>query len=269
VNRGRTRSQRIRRQKFGGSVALLVGCLAIVAVIAAYFTLGDTPVDNKGCAPSGPSSVTVVIVDSTDALTPVQQLALKNELTNLIDQIPIGGGIQFWRVAPTATALPAPADDMRCNPGKRASPWTSNPAQVEAIYRERFEAPTKQLAAKLAEGQPETASPIMETVQTVGLKVFAAPRFVSTARRRLIVASDLIQNSPSFNQLTSVGSFESFRTSDLFQKLSAPLNGVDVEVLYLRRAGSPQGQQHIEFWQQYVAASGGSLVHLKSITGLS
>jgi len=263
----RTRASRIRRQNTVG-VLLLSGVGLIFAIgFAVYMTIDRSR--QHGCAAAGPSSLTAVIVDSTDQLTAVQRLALENELIGVVDNLPVGGGIQFWRVAPSSKHVPEAEGAVVCNPGKTTSQWTGNPAKVQKSYQNNFYTPSVATVRRLVSAHSEAESPIMETIQAVALRVFGAPEFAAVKDRRLVLASDLLQNSPTLNQLATVGPFEEFRHSDGFERVAAPLNNVNVEVLYLRRERSPQGKVHIEFWQSYIAANGGILIHLKSIAGVS
>jgi hypothetical protein len=79
--------------------------------------------------------------------------------------------------------------------------WIGNPKQVEKYYNEHFYQPMLDTVTELATGRSEPESPIMETIQAVGLRVFAAPRYAAATSKTLVIASNLLQNSPAFHQL--------------------------------------------------------------------
>src|SRR5687768_12635450 len=74
----------------------LIGLLSILLVGAAGFlvwlTRGSSPYDGVDevtyCREEGPRSVTVVLIDATDPLTPQQEGRLIIELTKLREQVP-------------------------------------------------------------------------------------------------------------------------------------------------------------------------------------
>jgi hypothetical protein len=175
-------------------VASVAGVSVLGALVFAYLTLEPERILANGCPAAGPERVTVVIVDATDELSAVQRVALANELVGIIAEIPVGGGIQMWRVAASALEVPSPAAEIVCNPGKVVSQWTGNPSRVEKRYREVFEIPLAHLARTLTEERASSQSPIMETIQAAALKVFGAPQYSTVKVKTLIVASDLIQN---------------------------------------------------------------------------
>jgi hypothetical protein len=267
MKRERTRRARIRRHNAWGVILVVLSVVFLGALVAAWLMSRDR-LRADGCPQSGPASVTVALVDATDALSSVQRVALENELTKIIDSLAVGGALQFWRVAPTAGDIPSPLAGAICNPGKTVSAWIGNPVKVAERHKKLFYEPSIGQVRELAKGTPERESPIMETIQAIALRTLSAPASSSAHAKRLIIASDLLQNSPTLSQLKGVSSFDAFHESDGFKRVAAPLQGVEVKVFYLRREHSPQGKQHIAFWQAFLAANGAALKELISIAGI-
>jgi hypothetical protein len=201
MKRRRTRPARVRRENALGAVLFMGGTLAIASLLILRAMLNPGKLDARGCPAGGLKTITVAIVDATDELSGVQKLSLQNELQTVVDSVPVGGGLEWWRVARSASEVPRPWKDMVCKPPKTVSWWIGNPKQVEKYYNEHFYQPMLDTVTELATGRSEPESPIMETIQAVGLRVFAAPRYAAATSKTLVIASNLLQNSPAFHQL--------------------------------------------------------------------
>src|SRR5438045_1309306 len=92
------RNDRIRRKNAAGVAGIIV---VAIAVLVGFVIAGPWRPPHSGCLDTGPRSLTVIAIDATDALHEVQRLAVRNELTAVIDQIPKNGGVQVWRIAPS------------------------------------------------------------------------------------------------------------------------------------------------------------------------
>jgi hypothetical protein len=71
------------------------------------------------------------------------------------------------------------------------------------------------------------------------------------------------------SQYSKPEAFTRFHETPYYIQVRPNLDGVRVEILDLRRidAAKTQGKSHIEFWQQFFAASGGNLDDVVSIQG--
>jgi hypothetical protein len=221
-----------------------------------------------GNCPSGePDGMTVLLVDSTDSLGEAQRLDLRNQLLAEVANTPRGGAVQLWRVA-AGGEVPAPASELTCNPGSEANPWIENEHRIARNYNDRFRKPLELQLEALIEGQSDRESPIMETVQAIALRTMTST-MRSRGQRRLIIASDLLQNTSLYSQVRTIEPFAAFKTSQAFQAVSGPLNGVSVELHYIRRRNPVQGREHIEFWQAFFASQGATLARVVPVAGLN
>ena len=83
--------------------------------------------------------------------------------------------------------------------------------------------------------------------------------FDSTAGRRLVVVSDLLQNVPGYSHYQSPPDFEQWRGTPYAREfLDLSLLGVRVDILYLKRevTRSLQTRGHVTFWEEYFHAVG-------------
>jgi hypothetical protein len=220
------------------------------------------------CPVSGLSGLTVLLVDTTDPLTPVQEADLRNHLEHIKQSLPKYSAIEVYTVSQPSAGLLKPLGARVCNPGdgRDASTLTSNPRLIKEKWDQRFSQPLEALFTKMLSTPSADESPILESIQSVAVTAFGSLS-ESTTSRHLIVISDMLQNVPEYSQYKQSGTFEELRRTQYYRRVSADLRGVEVELYYLRRNNTLQGAKHIEFWEQYFRESGATLVHVVALQG--
>jgi hypothetical protein len=250
-----------------GVVGLVVVLLVIVGGL--WFANGHTVAHPDNCEAGGPTGITVIAIDATDVLNEIQRLALRNELTDIVERLPVNEGVQIWRVAPSEGAVPDAAGPLICKPERTGNPWRQNPKQVERRYVVRFQEAVFNEIDEFIKAGSEPQSPIMESIQAIAIRTFDLPEYHDVRRRTLVVASDLMQNTSTLTQLHGVEPFEKFAATQNYRRVVARLAGVHVELLYLQRTNSPPFKRHIEFWQRYFADAGATVERVKPVAGVS
>src|SRR5262249_17302583 len=144
-----------------------------------------------------------------------------------------------------------------------------NPTLLAKHWQERFAAPLDAAFEQMMTPRAaEKYSPIMETIQSVALTAFE--RVPTVSARRLVMASDMIQNTREFSQYSSRGvSFVEFQRTPYFNRVRCDLGDSNVTILYLNRDATPaiQGKDHINFWRDYLAAMNGRLDRVVRLAG--
>ena len=263
------RGDRVRRKNAVGIAILVIFAISFAVVGWLRFRTSSVTRDANNCRPEGPESITVVAVDATDVLDAIQRLALTNELTTVVDSIPLDAGVQVWRVAPSETAVPDAAGPLLCNPGEKANRWLENENLVKRRYLERFRQPLLSQLDQFVQAKSSPQSPIMESIQAIAIRTFDQPQYRNITDKRLVIASDLIQNTATYSQLHSIEAFDRFAQSVAFHRLAPRLNGVRVSLLYIQRPTSPNFKQQIEFWQQFFFKAGASLDGVRPVAGMN
>jgi hypothetical protein len=265
-------SRRKRRQDFLGWLLILVSFLAVAGFVYFYHGAVSRAVllnpDNM-CPQAGPHSITVVLIDMTDPLDAVQHEDVRKQLEDIKDSVPRYGEIELFTVAPAGGTLLSPKL-VACNPGRGSeiNPMYGNPTFVEKRWHTAFSDRADEVLGTLLQSQTLATSPIMESIQQVGVQAFVG-RSVENIPKQLIIVSDMLQNTSGVSQYRGTESFEDFRRSPYYMTVRPSLSSVDVTILYLRRmnASRLQGRRHIEFWEDYFRDAGASLVDVKSIQG--
>ncbi len=264
----------------GGSSGWLIGGIAAaIGVLLAggawlYFKSEELRVAADAetlCRTDGAlPEVSVVLLDLSSALSDVQKLDLKNELTRIRDGVPRFGRIEIFAVDDHAPRVLQPLLEL-CNPGRGED--MSEIYQNPQLARQRWErdfARTLDAAIEKLLGTPEAAtSPIFEAIQAVALRTFDDPALDDVPSRRLVLVSDLMQNVPGkLRMYDGIPAFDELARSPYWLDVKAELERVDVTVLYLQRPSSQRTwQPQVDFWSRYFEAQGASIERVLPLSG--
>ncbi len=152
-----------------------------------------------------------------------------------------------------------------CKPddGSDANWLYENETLLRGVFEKRFAQPLTALVDRLLKPAQAPASPILETIRAVSL----LPSFrEAEERRKLIVVSDLLENTARYSHYTTTPDYQDFRRSPYGASVLPSLHGVDVELVYLpnKRAHRRQGSAHLAFWQSYLTEAGARTVQVIS-----
>lgn len=238
-------------------VLLVLGGLGAAAVATSRATRIDA---STLCATTGPSAVTVVLIDATDSISSVQRTAIINRLNKIDRQLKANERLAVFEISPGANPL-TPAFSM-CRPAAAAetSALTGNKKLASQKYDGTFKPAVAATLSSLLNKAPAAGSPIMEAIQAASVSTFQASDLPDEAPRRLVVVSDMLEHGPAGSQYGSLPDFDDYKASPQFARATSDLTDVDVIVLYLRRddGASVQGINHIDFWARWFAAQGAS-----------
>lgn len=249
-----------KRQGWAGLAMIAAAILALAALVAFRLWLPE-PV----CT-AAPTALYAVLLDSTSHLSEAQRLDLGNRLRSIAREMPAGARLQFWKVAPTGDGVPMALGEPACKPDPNPNEWIQNKNQAQEALREFDEALKQQIDAGLnAQEQPE--SPILESLQAIWLRFLGSDRYDTDVERHLIVASDLVQNTPALSFYRGLPMTEDLRRNTRYQSLRVPLNGTDVTVLYMRHNDGVKTGRLIELWEWVFGDMGASLNKVARITG--
>jgi hypothetical protein len=204
-------------------------------------------------------SVTAIVIDNTDVLSPIQKRSLETQLRAVVEKVPRHGKLELYAIESTKAGTVAPRFSM-CSPGRKeeVSEWTENPERTAKQWREKFQEPALSTISGLLQSPKRDSSPIMETIQSVSLTSLSDLAVSHRAQRSLIVASDMLEFGADLNMYKGVPNAEEFMRSDAFRKLKGNLRGVEVSILLFRRASAAhiQNDNFIQFWGTFFDKQG-------------
>lgn len=271
ARRSSAAARRARAAQTKTAFKLAAVIAVLVAIGSAYFIVASSrrSLDEVTLCPSDVDAVTVLLVDLTDPLTLPQRQDLQNQLESLRNQIPRYGKLTILQVSPTTRQLLNPLI-TRCNPGAPSdeSEWTGDPEALRRMREEGFEAPLERTFSQLTEASGARQSPIMESIQSAALTELQRPELADKPRR-LILISDLLQNTEDFDFYGLLPDAQVVIDSPAFRSLRTDLRGVDVELWMLQRpdAARTQPRRLIELWDQIIRAQGGTVTRAYNVSG--
>lgn len=174
---------RATKWRFGVTGLLLAGMLAATAYES------SKPVKGKDMCTGKPGGNVAILVDHSEAITPTTRDEIRRRVVQLVGDRKL--------VKPndrvSVFLMDGRLDSVKpvftfCRPDEEGNPLIENPEVLAALFQKVF---VEKLAASVDQpAQGATNSPILET-----LSVISRTGFFDTDRRRLVVFSDLIQNS--------------------------------------------------------------------------
>jgi hypothetical protein len=271
---GRYKSAKEKRdeaQKRSAYVKIVLVVIALCGLLGAYVMVmrGRKSLDAVTQCPASPESITVLLVDVTDSLTIPQRQDFINQLERLRTTIPRYGKLAIFKVDPFSDQLLNPVIE-RCNPGTadEVSEWTGNKELAAKRWKEGFEAPLGQAFREIMGASNALQSPILESIQSVALTQMKNQASEGKPRR-LIIASDLLQNTARMSFYRDLPTPESAVASGGFRMLRTDLSGVEVELWMLQRPDSKERQpaQLRLVWETMIGEMGGRVVREYNVSG--
>lgn len=184
------------------------------------------------CPLTGSQSSALVLIDKTDPLTAAEQASVRSLIAAEAAAVQRGDRITVrllrQKEGGSETALDTVAD--LCNPGAEGNPLFENPKRVAARYRSAFQEPLEEALASVRDAGSAPASPIAEAIHESLAAVPEGPG----QRLKLIVVSDLMENSPEASAYTGTLSEAALRKAVQPAAL-ARLRGAEVRILLLAR----------------------------------
>ena len=259
-------SPRRRSQRPKAPFIALAVVLAALAALVAVALIPRAEYDPDSLCPTdGEYPRTAILIDSTDSLSTSQVKSIREEINALRNRLALNEWVGIFVLDEDDLTLPAPVVAL-CNPGNEstANPLYENPMQIQRRFDQEFRKPIEEAVEELADLPPKPTSPIFEMVRAVALD----RDFDSTRKRRLIVISDMLQNTAVYSHYRGDADFERWQgTNHAKEFLQLSLLGVEVEILYLKRpeVRSLQTHGHVAFWESYFDAVGAEVNTLKPL----
>lgn len=263
--------KRRNQEQRKGVFLIVVVAIAVIGVAAAYFAAVDNQrvLDPTTLCPQDPSSVTVLLVDVTDPMNLPQQQDFLNQLTKLKNSIPRFGQLTVMRVDSTGETLLTPII-TRCSPGTGSDTddIKGNPQKVQKQWEDGFAEPLDVAFKSIVRASGADQSPIIESLQSVALTEFQKPGREDVPKR-LVIASDLLQNTQGISFYKKLPTPEDFVRSEAFRRVRTDLRGVDVELWQLQRLDAARTQPRAlsELWERAIAEQGGMITRLYNVSG--
>jgi hypothetical protein len=269
--RYKTQSARRADAKKYRSMAGVVAILLAVLAGGVWYVQARNDrlsIDGHLCPPD-PASYTAVIVDVTDPMTLPQRQDLRNKFEELKNDVPKGGRFAIFKVDATNDQLLTPVFE-KCNPGDASdvSELSSDPKGVQKQYDEEYEQPLNEALKSVVLASSSDTSPILQSIQSVTLTELKDPKGKGKSRR-LIVVSDLLQNTRGLSVYRRIPRADEVLNSSEFATARTDLRDVDVELWMLQRPDFTETQPRTrpDLWDRLISVQGGNVTSVYRVSG--
>ncbi len=272
-----TRNNRnYRRQKSkterNGRIIGIIAIIFSIAVGGGIVYLMNTQIDVDEvtlCPIDGAIATTVVIIDATDSFNAIQKNSIEIELNKVRSATKKHESIQIFNITDEVGSLLIPTFNA-CNPGsgEGANFLYENEELINKLWNENFSNPLNMALEQATLKASYASSPILESIQSVAGASFGVVH--ENTPKKLVIVSDMLQNSEMINFYKGIPSFESvYQSNNLSSMSSLYLKGVDVTILMLNRPNRAelQNNTNVLFWERYFTSQGARLVSVKRIDG--
>jgi len=243
----------------------IIGTLLFAAGIAIIVFLGRSLLQDRahkemlnGNCKIDQDFVTVVLIDDTDPIIREERNEAEEYIKSLAKDAPRYSRFVLYTLSKaTSEKADKPVPELEtCNPFGKKDRADFLKEDKTALKRERsnFLYNIEKITQNLLNVETKDFSPIMEGIQSVAVAEFF--HLKSEAERHLLIVSDMLQHTKSFNMYTErQQEFERFKRKPYYRSLKTKaLENANVSVFTLTRDTKAQNE-NIErfrlFWEEY------------------
>jgi hypothetical protein len=231
----------------------LIGILLIISVILIFIILISVYAYAR-FTPASISQYNVYIVDVTSKLSPQQKGELINHFEKYINESPKNSWHELYIVDLVEDELLKPLLTLKSTftLSESKNYLTSNPAKHKEFWLKNFVEPFKLHIEKTFNALGSSKSPILESIQSTAITCLNKPEAVNTPRR-IILVSDLMQNTEGMNFYQGIPPFENLIQNEYYRKTRTNLKGVSFEIWKLNDNLSQKDRNKlIELWSKII-----------------
>lgn len=254
-------------------LSALIGAIAL-GLVGYLFALKEplVPTDKETLCPlDGPRAITTIVVDRTDSISLTTKSQIESRIHDVLKSLQTGEELSLYEVADASSLILEPTV-LICSPQDPAEvdPLTGSVPLAKRKWAEKFLAPVDAVLSKLLSEQEAPVSPIMESVQAISIM-----RFDSASRRdlprRMIVITDMLQNSEAISFYRGVPDAEQFLSSKKGLGLKAEFHGAKVELWLIQRNHQAQGDGNgvAAFFARWVQHNKGEIARISRLAGMN
>ena len=275
MGRDARRRAEAKARRLSTMLPLGVGALLLAGVVAFYQVGTRVPeIDDRLCPKAtGPAGATVLLLDTSDPLTPKHRAELERLAGQIAsersDRLGIAPG-ELLAVYELAQDPGAPKQLFEvCRPFKNPKDrtWRDEIHQGRTYAERDWERFEEALASGFPEreSEPQPTSPLLETIAVLAARHVPGKRGDDEFKVHLVVFSDLLQHSPRFSHYGSYPEARDMRRRA--RDLLTDLTGAQVSLFRLERPkyAKWQTERHYYWWTELVQEQGGQIEWQESI----
>lgn len=219
-----------------------------------------------------PPAVYVVLLDQTDQIQELQRKSVANQVLTQM-QADLEGAdaeamkharVEVWTFS-DGTVKTYRVGDVQlslsnvlsiCNPGAPAK-WDHLYKNADIVKKQhaRFYGSVRDIIESSLSFPEAKQSPVIEALYGIGAQVFSSPAMVDS-RKRLLIVSDLLQNTHTLNFRAVKPNFEAWRRTPASRQAMPNLLGVAVTAFVIPGGQGAQGDDFARFWMAMFTTAG-------------
>ena len=275
MRRDARRRAEVKAQTRSMLLPLGVGAILLIGVVAFYHIGTRAPdVDDRLCPKdTGPVAATVLLLDTSDPLTPKHEAELERLAGQISSEQTGQMGIAPGELLAIYELTQDPGEPRQlievCRPLKNPKDrtWRDDIHQgkrfAERDWRRFEDALVAGFPAR--ESEPQPTSPLLETISVLAARHVPGKRAENRFKVHLVVFSDLLQHS---GRLSHYGDYpEARHMRQHARDLLTDLTGTQVSLFRLERSkyAKWQTERHYYWWTELVQEQGGQIEWQDSI----
>ncbi len=273
IRRRRSRSSFDAGLLFGWIGAFVAVAILVVAGIGLMRLRGDLANRDSVslCTTKNPAAITALLFDSSDSLSALQQIKVRQILDATLQTVAKGERVDVYMATAEAGQLARPLFS-KCNPAavEGATGLSENPERMLELRRTQFVQPLEHAIEKALQAKSRKTSPILETIAAASVQSYGRASTGYGPRRgtyRLVVVSDFLQNSDVLTHYKAFPDVNEFSSMAGWVSTLASLNGVSTNMIYINRPGSLrfQNNKHRIWWCEYLIKRGATACEIEQL----
>ena len=247
---------------FGKVLAVFIGLAVVFAIVSIfYINLSKVKIDidpDTLCQVSRPTTdIIAILIDATEGLPERAARQASIRIEQVLSAAPENSLINLYAIKSGNESHIEPIANI-CKPsnGEDVSNLTGNKHYTIMQYEERFLKPLRLQIDNLIDANSSSTSPLIESMQSAVIESFEAN--ANTGEKRLIIVSDMIQNTNLYSFYREKPSYENYNEiSTQSGKGMLRLDGITVELLIVARS-FPKGTRKdvVRFWSLFLKDKG-------------
>ena len=257
----RRRRKRQQRQAF---LNFAIAAAAIAIIGFTIYALQPAPYDaDTLCVISDdPPPHTAIIIDKTDEYSEEQADLIAGVIRRTQQRLEVGERLTLFELDASGQ-FDARGEFSLCNPGRgrQVNPLFRNPKMIEERYERLFSGPLEAILEDLVTPKEAPASPILEAIARLSQTEMFSD---DVPRRRVVLISDMLQNSDTFSAYGGRGALPSRIpdprdvAEDIESRFGPYARGVELEIRLIPRPSFADLQRGAlkSYWEDVFADLG-------------
>lgn len=263
----RRRRSRQKKQRNQAILNFVLAGLAVAIIGFSFFALQPEPYDELTlCEISDELPPhTALIIDKTDEYSAQQAGLIAAIIRRTRDRLDIGERFTLFELDQYGQFDPR-GEFSLCNPGRgdQVNALFQNPKRIEERFNEKFDRPLETILEDLVVPKEAPNSPVLEALARLGQTEAFSNR---APERRIVIISDMLQNSDAFTAYGGGGSIpdnmpDALTVADAtMRRFGDSLDGVELEIRLIPRQRYVDMQRGAlkDYWNQVFAELGVSV----------